>query len=481
MGLLEGKRALVTGGGSGIGAATCRRFAEEGAAVAVLDVRGDAARAVAAEVDGIAYEVDVTDFSAMAWALREADERLGGLTTLFNNAGTSNLSPVHAYDEAEWDRILRVNLTGVFHGFKAGAPLLLANGGGAIVSTASISGTRPSAGEAPYAAAKAAVAALTATAALEYAPTIRVNAVSPGMIHTGLTDPLLDRPVGRPPHDGQDAAGPDRHPRGHRRRGVLPEQRPGPLRLGPEPGGRRRHDPPRRRRRRPPRALPGHGSFRSVGGVRRGNRLHSRWANSATEGDISRSRSGPLAADGFCRKRTAAMGGCTVGATRTKSRWVRGILAGAVLTLAVTAAACDPRGTTAPRLPRRAARRHHEHAPQPHQRRARRASAWPASSGTRDSACLATEWSNVMAGGRGLAHRDLNGTIRSPGFESYASLGENIFVGPEAISPDSIHSAWMNSPPHAANILGNYDAMGIGWAKSANGQLWVTENFGRHM
>lgn len=191
MGLLEGKRALVTGGGSGIGAATCRRFAEEGATVAVLDVDADAARAVADEVGGRAYGVDVTDFSAMAWALRDADEHLGGLTTIFNNAGTSNLSPVHGYDEAEWDRIVAVNLTGVFHGFKAGAPLLLANGGGAIVSTSSISGTRPSAGEAPYAAAKAAVAALTATAALEYAPTVRVNAVAPGMIHTGLTDPLL--------------------------------------------------------------------------------------------------------------------------------------------------------------------------------------------------------------------------------------------------------------------------------------------------
>ena len=191
MGLLEGTRAVVTGGGSGIGAATCRRFAEEGAAVAVLDVNGDAARAVAADVDGLAYEVDVTDFSAMAWAFRDADERLGGLTALFNNAGSSNLSPLHGYDEAEWDRIVRVNLTGVLHGMKAGAPLLLANGGGAIVSTSSISGTRPSAGEAPYAAAKAAVAALTATAALEYAPTVRVNAVAPGMIHTRLTDPLL--------------------------------------------------------------------------------------------------------------------------------------------------------------------------------------------------------------------------------------------------------------------------------------------------
>ena len=199
MGLLDGKGALVTGGGSGIGAATCRRFAREGAAVAVLDVNGDAARAVAADIGGVAYEVDVTDLAAMEAAFADADARLGGLTTLFNNAGSSNLAPVHGYDEAEWDRIVRVNLTGVFHGFKAGAPRILANGGGAIVSTASISGTRPSAGEAPYAAAKAAVAALTATAALEYAPTIRVNAVAPGMIHTGLTDPLMSDPWA-PPH-----------------------------------------------------------------------------------------------------------------------------------------------------------------------------------------------------------------------------------------------------------------------------------------
>jgi NAD(P)-dependent dehydrogenase (short-subunit alcohol dehydrogenase family) len=191
MGLLTGKRALVTGGGSGIGAATCRRFAAEGAAVAVLDVNGDAARAVADEVDGTPYAVDVTDLAGMTDALGDADARLGGLTTLFLNAGGSNLAPVHGYDAQEWDRIVRLNLTGVFHGFKAGAPRLVANGGGAIVSTSSISGTRPAAGEAPYAAAKAAVAALTATAALEYAPTVRVNAVAPGMIHTGLTDPLL--------------------------------------------------------------------------------------------------------------------------------------------------------------------------------------------------------------------------------------------------------------------------------------------------
>ncbi|MDQ1386193.1 MAG: hypothetical protein QOG65_3572 [Actinomycetota bacterium] len=182
----------MTGGGSGIGAETCRRMAAEGARVAVFDVNGDSADAVAKEIDGLSYTVDVTDFDAVAAAMTDASERMRGLTLLYNNAGGSTLSPIHDFDVAEWRRIVELNLTGVFHGFKAGAPLILASGGGSIVSTASISGTRPAAGEAPYSAAKAAVVALTASAALEYAPSIRVNAVSPGMIRTPLTELLLD-------------------------------------------------------------------------------------------------------------------------------------------------------------------------------------------------------------------------------------------------------------------------------------------------
>jgi NAD(P)-dependent dehydrogenase (short-subunit alcohol dehydrogenase family) len=96
---------------------------------------------------------------------------------------------LHEFDPAERDRVLRVNLTGVWAGIRAAAPHMLAGGGGSIVSTASISGTRPAAGEGPYAASKAAVAALTASAALEYGPTIRVNSVSPGMIRTAMTAP----------------------------------------------------------------------------------------------------------------------------------------------------------------------------------------------------------------------------------------------------------------------------------------------------
>src|SRR3954453_20743743 len=198
MGLLDGQRAFVTGGASGIGAATCRRMAAEGARVAVVDIDEAGAREVARSIDGIAYGVDVTDFDAVARAAGDANAQLGGLTLLFNNAGGSSMAAVHDYELDEWQRIVTLNLTGVFHGFKAVAPLIVESGGGAIVSTASISGTRPAAGEAPYAAAKAAVGALTATAALEYAPTVRGDAVSPGMIATPMTPLLLeDRGLGR--------------------------------------------------------------------------------------------------------------------------------------------------------------------------------------------------------------------------------------------------------------------------------------------
>jgi NAD(P)-dependent dehydrogenase (short-subunit alcohol dehydrogenase family) len=189
MGLLEGTKAVVTGGGSGIGRATCRRMAEEGARVAVVDLDGDAAQAVANEIDGLAFGVDVGDPEAVRAAVDEAAAELGGLSAIYNNAGTSAFGRMHEIEPAEWDRVLRVNLTGVWAGIRAAAPHLLAGGGGSIVSTASISGTRPAAGEGPYAASKAAVAALTASAALEYGPSIRVNSVSPGMIRTAMTAP----------------------------------------------------------------------------------------------------------------------------------------------------------------------------------------------------------------------------------------------------------------------------------------------------
>jgi NAD(P)-dependent dehydrogenase (short-subunit alcohol dehydrogenase family) len=192
VGLLTGQRAVVTGGASGIGRAVCRRFAAEGAAVAVADIDADGARAVAEEIDGLALAVDVTDAEALRRAVDDAAGRLGGLSIVMNNAGGSTMSGLAHWDPDEWDRIVRLNLTGVFNGMRAAVPHLLAAGGGAVVNTSSISATRPSAGETPYSAAKAGVIALTASAALEYGPVIRVNAVAPGMIRTNLTRPLLE-------------------------------------------------------------------------------------------------------------------------------------------------------------------------------------------------------------------------------------------------------------------------------------------------
>jgi NAD(P)-dependent dehydrogenase (short-subunit alcohol dehydrogenase family) len=191
MGLLEGHRAIVTGGASGMGEATARRMVEEGASVAIFDQHGDEAARVASDLGGYAFEVDVGDWGQISNAIAESERAMGGVSILHNNAGISTNEGLEAMDPSTFRRIIEVDLLGVFHGIKAVAPIMLAAGGGRIVNTASISGVRPSDGEGPYAAAKAGVIALTATAALEYGPTIRVNAVSPGTIHTAMTHDFL--------------------------------------------------------------------------------------------------------------------------------------------------------------------------------------------------------------------------------------------------------------------------------------------------
>lgn len=186
-GPLASLRAIVTGGGAGIGAATARLLAGRGAKVAVLDRAGDAAQAVAEEVGGHAFEVDVADPSATTDAVRRAAEAMGGLTDVVANAGFGLNKPLHQYTDKEWRLVVGVNLDGTFHTLRAAIPILLDAGGGNLVTVATLNATRPLQGEAPYSAAKAGVVNLTATAALEYAPTIRANCVSPGMIATNLT------------------------------------------------------------------------------------------------------------------------------------------------------------------------------------------------------------------------------------------------------------------------------------------------------
>src|SRR3954468_23622600 len=114
--MLEGARALITGGGSGIGAAAARAMARAGARGAVVDLNADNAKADAEEIDGLAFAADVTDYESLAAAVRSAHEQMGGLSLLFNNAGGSNLSPMHDYPVDEFAHIVSLNLTGVFHG-----------------------------------------------------------------------------------------------------------------------------------------------------------------------------------------------------------------------------------------------------------------------------------------------------------------------------------------------------------------------------
>ena len=184
---LTGHRAIVTGGGAGIGAATVRLLVARGAEVAVLDRNGDAARAMADAVGGHAFTVDVADPDATTTAVRAATDAMGGLTDVVANAGFGLNKPLHQYSDKEWRLVVGVNLDGTFHTLRAAIPILLDAGGGNLVTVATLNATRPLQGEAPYSAAKAGVVNLTATAALEYAPTIRANCVSPWMIATDLT------------------------------------------------------------------------------------------------------------------------------------------------------------------------------------------------------------------------------------------------------------------------------------------------------
>ncbi|HET7523993.1 MAG TPA: SDR family NAD(P)-dependent oxidoreductase, partial [Acidimicrobiales bacterium] len=154
MALLEGHRAIVTGGASGIGRATCRRLAIEGARVGVLDVDAEGAKAVADEIGGVSVCVDVSDAPAVQAAVDTVAELLGGISIVFANAGTGTMASVGEMSVDEWRRVTSVCLDGVFFTVHSAIPHLLANGDGRIVSTASISGVRPAEGQSAYAASK---------------------------------------------------------------------------------------------------------------------------------------------------------------------------------------------------------------------------------------------------------------------------------------------------------------------------------------
>ncbi len=184
---LEGHAALVTGGGSGIGAATCRELAAEGARVAVTDLNAGTAQAVAGDLDGAAYELDVRSTASIAAAVAAAERDLGPLEVLVNNAGYDEFGFFARTDEAVWDRVLAVNLRGTIAVTHAVLPGMQERRRGRIVSVASEAGRVGSRGSAIYSAAKAGVIGFTKTVAREAARyEITANAVAPGPIETPL-------------------------------------------------------------------------------------------------------------------------------------------------------------------------------------------------------------------------------------------------------------------------------------------------------
>jgi meso-butanediol dehydrogenase / (S,S)-butanediol dehydrogenase / diacetyl reductase len=199
---MHGKVALVTGAGSGIGWATARRLAAEGARVACVDRAADRARETARAItaaggDAIALEADVTDPAACERMVEETLKRFAALTTLVNSAGVRPEARDRAPAPAEWDRVLDTNLSGTYLPTRAALSALGESGRGAIVNLASVYGLVGGSLSPAYAASKGAVVNLTRQMAVQCAPTVRVNCVCPGMIETPMTRALLDEPAFR--------------------------------------------------------------------------------------------------------------------------------------------------------------------------------------------------------------------------------------------------------------------------------------------
>lgn len=195
---LDGQTAIITGSGSGIGAAIATLFAAQGARVAVLDIDTEAAEATVdqIEADGgtaVFFPCDVGDQPAVDAAFDEVLARFGGLDVLINNAGIAHVGNVEATTETDFDRIYRVNVKGVYNGLRAGVRAMKADGGGSIVNVASVVSTVGIPDRFAYSMSKGAVLTMTYSVACDYLDAhIRCNSIAPARVHTPFVDGFLE-------------------------------------------------------------------------------------------------------------------------------------------------------------------------------------------------------------------------------------------------------------------------------------------------
>lgn len=200
------KVALVTGAARGIGLATAKRFLADGWRVALLDIEGEQQASAAAALNNpdaaLAITCDVSDMAAVGAAMAAVMARFGRLDALVNNAGVAVFAPALETSEADWNRIMAVNLTGPFLCAKAAVPLMREQGGGAIVNITSISAVRASTLRSAYGTSKAGLAHLTKQLAVELASlNIRVNAVAPGPVDTAMAKQVHTKEIRADYHD----------------------------------------------------------------------------------------------------------------------------------------------------------------------------------------------------------------------------------------------------------------------------------------
>ncbi len=190
---LSGKTAIVTGGGRGIGREICLTLAREGADILVADIDSPAAESVAQEIEksggrSVPFQVDVADKTLVQGMMEACMTHLGRVDILVNNAGIFPISPVATMAEADWERVIAINLKGVFLCCQAALTPLRKSGGGRIINLASVSGLVGAVGFTHYAASKAGVIGFTRALAREYASmNITVNAVAPGIVDNEMT------------------------------------------------------------------------------------------------------------------------------------------------------------------------------------------------------------------------------------------------------------------------------------------------------